>query len=257
MALFSLGDSDRKRRKNNEDRKKYEGLDQQIKGYAHFREKKEAQSSDQEDQSTNWLVTYSDAMTLLMAFFVLMLAASEIDQSKFERITSGIQGELLKKEQKKPFSETQEELQEIINQQQLQEEVQVEANPLGIKLELSSSALYEVGSAQIQQERRQILSDVAKSIKNLGYADYIVEIEGHTDDVPIKSGRYESNWELSAHRATNVVRFMMEQGIPKNHLKAAAFADSRPKVPNINEENRAKNRRVVIYIRRKMAGDSG
>jgi chemotaxis protein MotB len=211
----------------------------------------------------DWLITYSDAMTLLLTFFVLILSFSEIDQTKFEQVQGAIQGEMLKKKQSRPFSEAHEELKLLIKQQQAEEQVEVKRTNLGIKLRLESSSLYEVGSAQIQEGKLPLLGDVANIISQLNMDDFIVEVEGHTDDVPITSNRYPSNWELSAHRATNVVRYLIDQGIDPSHLKAAGFADSRPLVPNRDQygesipENQAKNRRVVIYIRRKSSADSG
>jgi chemotaxis protein MotB len=217
----------------------------------------------EETGSEDWLVTYSDAMTLLLTFFVLLLSFSEIDQSKFEQVQGAIQGKVLKKEQHRPFSEAHDELQQLIHQEDVEQQVQVKMTNLGIKLNLASSSLYQVGSADIQEGKLGLLKDIAQVISQMNMDDFVVEVEGHTDDVPITSKKYPSNWELSAHRATNVVRYFIKQGISPGHLKAAGFADSRPLVPNRDQygepipENQAKNRRVVIYIRRRASTDSG
>ena len=102
---------------------------------------------------------------------------------------------------------------------------------------------------------KPFLNEMSKMIKEMKYDDILIEVEGHTDDVPIKTVEFPSNWELSASRATHVVRYFMDNGIAKNKLKASGFADSRPKVPNIIEgkpsrENRAINRRVKVSVRR-------
>ena len=99
------------------------------------------------------------------------------------------------------------------------------------------------------------LEEMSKMIREMKYEDILIEVEGHTDDVPIRTIKFPSNWELSASRATNVVRFFMRQGIKKSKLKASGFADSRPKVPNIvdgrpNRKNRSANRRVKVSVRR-------
>lgn len=207
----------------------------------------------------DWLVTYSDAMTLLLVFFVLLISMSEIDQSKFEEVQSAIQGKVLKKEKERPFQEAESEIRKLMKKQNIEQQVDVHLTPLGIKVSLASSALYKPGSAQVVEEKLPLLREVANIIKQMNYKNYIVEVEGHTDDEPINSAKYPSNWELSAHRATNVVRYLVDQGIDEQHLKAAGFADSRPLVPNRTidgepiPENQAQNRRVVINIRRKMS----
>jgi len=73
-------------------------------------------------------------------------------------------------------------------------------------------------------------------------------VEGHTDDLPIHTQRFPSNWELSAARAASVVRFFIQQGIPKERLQAVGLADTQPRAPNTSPEDRAKNRRVVIQL---------
>jgi chemotaxis protein MotB len=225
--------------------------------------KSDHKAYDESGGTEDWLITYSDAMTLLLTFFVLILSFSEIDQTKFEQVQGAIQGEMLKKQQSRPFSEAHQELKLLIEQQKAEEQVEVERTNLGIKLRLESSSLYQVGSAQIQEGKLPLLKDVAQIIQQMNMEDFVVEVEGHTDDVPITSNRYPSNWELSAHRATNVVRYLIDQGVEASHLKAAGFADSRPLVPNRDQfgepipENQAKNRRVVIYIRRQASTDAG
>jgi chemotaxis protein MotB len=86
------------------------------------------------------------------------------------------------------------------------------------------------------------------------YEGYLIDVEGHTDDVPIRTARFPSNWELSASRASSVVRYFIEQGIKPSRLKAAGYADTKPKLPNKDifdegiPENREKNRRVSLRL---------
>ena len=115
--------------------------------------------------------------------------------------------------------------------------------------------MYKSGSADLQQGMYPLLQQLTVAIKEMKYDDILIEIDGHTDDVPIRTKQFPSNWELSASRSTQVVRYFIRQGISKDKLKASGFADSRPKVPNIvngkpNRTNRAKNRRVKVSIRR-------
>ena len=100
-----------------------------------------------------------------------------------------------------------------------------------------------------------MLDEVSKVIETTSHKTHLIEVEGHTDDVPINTPRFPSNWELSSSRASNVVKYLIIKGIDKSRLKAAGFADSRPKQdlqPNqgFDNEMRAANRRVVIYIKR-------
>jgi chemotaxis protein MotB len=91
-------------------------------------------------------------------------------------------------------------------------------------------------------------------MKGIEYYKFAVDIEGHTDNIPIKTLQFPSNWELSVSRATNIVKYMIEKGIPSERLKAAGYADTKPKAPNIDDAgnpvpgNQAKNRRIVLKI---------
>lgn len=228
------------------------------RGYTSSASKKNKKGFDvQED----WLITYADAMTLLLVFFILLFSFSEIDQAKFEEIHESIQGNLLKREQVSPFTEVREKIEKTIEVNQLEEVISMEEDALGIKLEFASSMLYELGSAEIRPAMQEPLSLIGTSISELQNVNYLVEVEGHTDDIPIRSGVYQSNWELSAHRATNIVRYFNSSGIPQERLRAVAYGESRPKVPNRDEfgepivENQAINRRVVVHVRRARSRD--
>lgn len=211
---------------------------------------------DDVDQE-GWIQTYADMVTLLLTFFILFFSISKIDQSKFEEFKSAISDDFLKKETVKPFTEVNKELERVIKEQNLEDVLTLEKDPLGVKIQLASSSLYPSGSAEIRSGMQPVIQDVAGAIDQLSAENYIVEVEGHTDDIPVSSSsRYQSNWELSAHRATNVIKLLNQSGIPIEHLKASAFADSRPLVPNRTPSgeaipaNQEKNRRVVIYVRR-------
>ncbi|MEK9726669.1 MAG: flagellar motor protein MotB [Candidatus Margulisiibacteriota bacterium] len=202
-----------------------------------------------------WMTSYSDVVTSLMAFFVLIVAISTIDQRKVEYIQESIQNEVLKKNYEKPFVTLETKIKEIIENKNLQKDVFVEADNTGINITFSSGILYKSGSADLQNNMTPFLREMSKMITDMNYEDILIEVDGHTDDVPIKTVQFPSNWELSAARATHVVRFFMSQGIDKNKLKASGFADSRPKLPNIvngkpNRKNRAANRRVKVSVRR-------
>jgi chemotaxis protein MotB len=121
-------------------------------------------------------------------------------------------------------------------------------------LQINSAAFFSSGNATITGVGKSILRDVAVTLKSSAFDAYHISIEGHTDDMPIATGQFQSNWELSTARAAAVVRFFLEQGIPPRKVTAAGYADTFPIAPNRNAdgtvipENQARNRRVVIKL---------
>ena len=121
-------------------------------------------------------------------------------------------------------------------------------------LEISSAAFFDSGSAALSKAGESILRDVAVDLKSDKLKDYQITVEGHTDDTPINTPRFPSNWELSTARASAVVHFFLDQGIPALKLRAAGYADTFPKAPNRDAngnaipENQTQNRRVVIKM---------
>lgn len=214
----------------------------------------------EEDNSGDWLDTYADAVTLLLCFFIILFSTSEPKQDNFKKISqalaaAGFSGEEAEQEGD-PMETLKEEVEVMIEQNNLEQVVSVEETEDGIQLELSSSSFYHPGSAKFRKEAIPILEQVADILRDFDYDAYEIEVEGHTDDVPIKSPVYPSNWELSASRATNIVRFFIADGLKSEIMKAAGYAEVRPKVPNIDPQgnpipmNRELNRRVAIRIER-------
>ena len=249
-----FGDNNRKTNKN-------EAKQNSLAERRSYIESRRAQGDEGTDED-NWMVTYSDMVTLLLTFFILLFSMSEIDQSKFEEMKGAISGEMLKKEADRPFEEIRKQLQDIVVQRNMEKTVQVDVDPLGVRIEFASSSLYESGSAAIKRNMGVVIDDLGKAISTLDMRSFLIEVEGHTDDIPIRSGKYESNWELSSHRATNIVKLLITAGIPVQRLKASGFAESRPLAPNrdVNgvaiPENQERNRRVLIFVRRNQAFSS-
>jgi len=121
-------------------------------------------------------------------------------------------------------------------------------------LQISSTAFFTSGSAALSGPGKSILGEVAARLKSAEFALFHITVEGHTDDTPISTVQFQSNWELSAARAAAVVRFFLEQDIPAEKLTAAGYADTFPIAPNRNADgtvipdNQARNRRVVIKL---------
>jgi chemotaxis protein MotB len=113
----------------------------------------------------------------------------------------------------------------------------------GFLLRVPGSVMFESGKAELKEEMKEKLQEMAELLKSK--PDMTLQVYGHTDNVPINTAQFSSNWELSSARGLAVVHFLIEEcGVPKSRLSAAAFGESRPLVPNDSPENREKNRRV-------------
>ena len=248
----------------------------------------EGDSFSGDDGGEDWLTTYADAITLLMAFFVMMYSASRLDGKKFEEIRAGIEthvthrrsdsaatgfipaipGVPVSKPVNSPTDATK--LQELIdgsgpgsvegggadsplevlaNEGKLNQDV----HSKGIMLEFRSEALFEPSSARLKGQSKAALAQVAAYLRELEVPPSVL-VEGHTDDSAINSTRYKSNWDLSAARAIAVLRFLEERGVDSETLRATAFAHTEPKLPNRDpwgnpiRANQEANRRVVLWI---------
>lgn len=198
-----------------------------------------------QEEGGGWLTTFADMMTLLMTFFVLLFAMSTLDPVKLEQFGDSLgqkQGSK-KKTKKVSLSEINKEVKKLVFDQKLQKEVKVSMTARGVTLEIASDLAFNVGSADLS---RSIQSFLVKLVTTMEKATYAIAVEGHTDNVPIRSGAFPSNWELSAARASAVIRYLTSQGIPADKFRAIGFGDTVPKVANDNAENRATNRRVDI-----------
>ena len=213
-------------------------------------------TEEPEEIKEDWIITYADAITLLMAFFVMLLNFSKIDIPMFEEVAAGIKEEIGMGGDPKvtPTQLMKLDVEDVVYAMQADEVIDVGTDEKGVVIELASSAFYMPGSADIRPEAFSVLQKLAQTLDSPRYLTYIIEIEGHTDDDPIHTARYPSNWELSAGRATGVVRLFIEQGMDASRMKASGFAEGRPKVPNCDadgapiRENQATNRRVIIRV---------
>ena len=125
------------------------------------------------------------------------------------------------------------------------EQVSVSQTPRGVVIDINASALFEPGEAALQRNAARTLSAVAKVLETGTQA---IEVEGHTDDIPIFTPQYPSNWELSAARASSVVRLFIDQGVVAERLRAVGLASYHPIVSNDTAEGRSRNRRVTVTI---------
>ncbi|WP_407278545.1 flagellar motor protein MotD [Aromatoleum evansii] len=229
-----------------------------------------------------WLVSYADFITLLFAFFVVMYSLSSVNEGKyrvlsdslinaFRNITVNVPGdpviapppavappkpaplspnpdeevERRRRAEYKRMTTMAEDIRRVLEPLTQGGQVRVAEGARGISVEINARVLFAPGDAVLAAPAVTALRAVAEV---LARAEFPVTVEGHTDNLPIRTGRFPSNWELSAVRASTVVRLFIESGVRGDRLTAAGYADQRPLTDNTNEEGRARNRRVTILI---------
>ena len=227
---------------------------------------------EEHENHERWLVSYADFITLLFAFFVVMYSISSVNEGKFRTVSDSIKAALnpvvspssnltpftigenkalmLKptiEEAKEPAMRRLRQIMRSLKNETQIEIVQIKELTNGdIVLTLPDTVLFRSGESALRPEARPFLEAIGEVLIEL---DRHVRVEGHTDNVPISTAQFPSNWELSATRAVTVVRTLSEQyGLQADHLTAVGHADSRSLTDNLTPENRAKNRRVEIVV---------
>ena len=246
----------------------------------------------QEDHENHerWLVSYADFITLLFAFFVVMYALSSVNEGKYrvlsDSLVSAFQqpptsdklvqmqtkySEILQgtgkpvgkavdqqpgetperkaaaEKMKKVAKNVLDAMQPLIKSGQ----VKVTQSPKGVTVEINASTLFNSGDAVLQPKSVDTLSAVAQVLST---TDSPIQVEGHTDNIPINSPAYPSNWELSSARAGSVVRLFTEMGVPGARMVAIGYADNRPLDTNATPDGRTRNRRVNVLILNEVEG---
>lgn len=210
-----------------------------------------------EEPEENWLMSYADMITLLLCFFLILLSVSQPKQSEMEKLTAKFSSAISNEEVKTPFTDLLTGMQQVVESNNLEKDISIEETDRGIMMELSTSSFFKAGGVEFQDWVKPVLEELAQTLKAFDYEDYQVIIQGHTDDNPINTPQFPSNWELSAVRATVMVRYFIDHGQPPAKMRAEGLADTRPKVPNRDAnnkpvaENQALNRRMTIRIERR------
>ncbi|HHW12402.1 MAG TPA: flagellar motor protein MotB [Firmicutes bacterium] len=214
-----------------------------------------------------WMTTYSDLVTNLLTFFVLLFAFSNVNADKYEQVAASLKsvfsgspgiihggkyplGEQMPFEISMPvsaeFQEVYREIEAMLAEEGVGASVEIFQEERGLIISFKEKIFFDIGSAQLRPEARSLLSRVGRV---LVADDHDIRVEGHTCDLPIRSATFPSNWELSTTRATNVTRFLIEEvGIEPSRLGATGYAEFRPIAPNDSEENRVRNRRVDLLL---------
>ncbi|MFD0714987.1 flagellar motor protein MotB [Paenibacillus sp. GCM10027626] len=252
------------------------------------RNKRRSRKGAAPENHERWLITYADLITLLMIFFVILYAMSQLDMKKYEALAQSLHFEFLKsdsviemgsgltgsaaplKQQGKPAKpadsaeerrkaaklQMERDLQDLlrvvqsyINDNHLEKEVFVEDAHKGIAIRLSDQFLFDLGKADLKKESIPVLDKLASLFKQL---ENTVSIEGHTDNLPIQpGGEFKDNWGLSAGRSLSVLRYFVDKAkLEPAKFEIAGYGDTRPVAPNTTSANRQKNRRVEITVLR-------
>ena len=234
----------------------------------------------EEDGAPAWMVTFADLVTLLLVFFVLMFSISSIESERFKSVLSSIQIALNQKtpavtqivvqqappstdsmidpivpkpgmdESKQPKESDKDKLvndiEDMIQEQRLGEYVYVYTEGERIIIRIKGTILFPSGDVELFEGAEPIFEDIRFLFEK--YADYNIDIKGYTDNQPITTHRFPSNWELSAVRATTVLRFFIDEGVDPRRMSATGYSDLFPIASNETEEGRAQNRRVEFVL---------
>jgi chemotaxis protein MotB len=241
---------------------------------------------EEPENHERWLVSYADFITLLFAFFVVMYAVSSVNEGKYKVLSSSLESafsnaagktggppvavtqvqptipprpiskpadktieqkkaEEKKTEQRQKMKNVASSIMDALQPLVAQGKVRLLETSRGVTIEINDSILFPPGQARLQPASGSALLAIAQV---LSASDFPVTIEGHTDNAPIATPQFPSNWELSAVRATTVLRLFNEGGVGSERLTAIGYGETRPIETNTTVEGRARNRRVSILI---------
>ncbi len=221
------------------------------------------EKEEQEIDTEAWMVTFADLLSLVLTFFILLFAMKSVDKGLLQEdlgyfrqggigiLRSGNRMPILPPESHrldssvvKQFSPA--EVQETFNNERMHGQVTVRTEKEGLVISVSSGILFHPGQADLRPEAAKVLDEVVLVAQG---AEYAVQVEGHTDNLPIQTAHYASNWELSVARAGSVIRHMLKDGkLDPQRFSLVGYGDSRPLLENTTPENRLKNRRVDIVF---------
>ncbi|SDN54415.1 flagellar motor protein MotS [Alkalicoccus daliensis] len=242
--------------------------------------------NDTDKGAPKWMVTFSDMMTLILVFFILLFSMSVVDANKFRAIADSFQDravfdsfpsiipfenpsderevldiddspneetetydsleDMEEEEVNRQLDDLLEDVNEYLEENEFTEEITASRDDRGVVLVLQEQALFESASADLINEAQPFLDKVGELLNTI---PNMVKVEGHTDSRPISTPQFPSNWELSGARASSVIRYLSStEDLEPQRFMAAGYGDTRPIAPNTTEENLQQNRRVVIVI---------
>ena len=234
------------------------------------------------DNNERWLVSYADFITLLFAFFVVMYAISSVNEGKYRVLSDSLVSAFKNKSTNTlpvvennlppavielPIKTEAPSISEEVSEKKLAQQkkmkrmakdilhalaplvqdgkVRVTQSAHGITVEINASVLFSPAQAQLADSSRETLRAVALVVRE---HEHEMHVEGHTDNLPISTSQYPSNWELSTARASSVIRLFIDNGVDARRLTALGYGENRPVALNTTLDGRARNRRVTIMI---------
>lgn len=232
---------------------------------------------ERQESHERWLISYADFITLLFAFFVVMYAISSISEAKYKKVSGALENALngplpktadnqvngtlksgtdptldqaakalaQQRKQQQKMAEVAKDLSQTLGPLISQGKVSVSQNSRGVKVDISDSVLFAPGQAELGNASIGLLKTLSSVIKDKAIR---LEVGGHTDDVPIHSPSFPSNWELSAARASRVVRLFRDADVDEYRMTAVGYGSTRPVLPNDTPDGRMRNRRVTLMI---------
>jgi chemotaxis protein MotB len=241
---------------------------------------------EEHENHERWLVSYADFITLLFAFFVVMYAVSSVNEGKYRVLSDSISSafrsvpgssvgamtqvnpnapmpvtipfkkpqvaniktDVTREKNKDLLRNKAKEITDALAPLVQQGQVRVTEGALGITVEINASVLFDSGEARLQIPAIRALTAVGQI---LATTDFPITVEGHTDNAPINTPLFPSNWELSGARAASVVRLFVDTGVDPRRLTASGYADQRPIADNATVDGRQRNRRVAINMESK------
>jgi chemotaxis protein MotB len=212
----------------------------------------------EEHDRDRYIITYADLITLLLGLFIILYASSNIDVVKYQKMMAAMGnffGSNYKNEvinisheavKGKDILSLKEKVNDLVNKYNLGTSVKLVETDRGVVLRILDDILFKSGNSDLQDYSKIILTNVAKVLKQIPYD---VRIEGHTDNIPINTLAFPSNWHLSVSRATNAAYYlMMNDGLPQDRVTIVGYSEYKPVDTNNTPEGRANNRRVDIEI---------
>lgn len=236
--------------------------------------KKHHKGHHEEHMDESWLIPYADILTLLLALFIVLFASAQVDQKKFDQLAAALNTafsgspSLFEKntavvdnasqasqsreqaylQETVQLLEIKKEIDRYIQQNNMTGDLQTVLTEDGLMIRIKDSALFASGSAQLLPDSKPFADEIAKMLATLPQR---VVVSGHTDNVPINTREFPSNWELSSTRAINFMKFLLAEGnLKAERFSAIGYGEYRPIAPNDGSESRQKNRRVEILIMR-------
>jgi chemotaxis protein MotB len=229
----------------------------------------------QEHMNETWLIPYADMLTLLLALFIVLFAMSQVDSTKFHELKKALESafsggigilssdsETMEMEEnaldpdpliqfmleEEVLREYKEMLDQYLKDQGMQQHVTTRITEKGLQITIQEIALFDSGKADLRPEALDIIKTMAVMLTEL---DNFVEISGHTDNLPISTPEFPSNWELSVARSLNVMRYMLRnENLKPERFSVVGYGEYRPVSTNDTAEGRAANRRVEVLILR-------